>query len=245
MRREDGDDAVDRLGRVERVQRGQDEVSGLGRQQRGFNRLEVAHLADEDDVRILAQGAAQRLTNEFVSAPTSRWLTIDLLSRCRCSIGSSMVMMWAVRVLLISSIIAASVVLLPLPVVPVTRISPRSSAAIFLSTGGSARSSMVARLHRDDAEAHADRAALLEGVAAEPAEPGHAVGQVDFVALLEFFALARGQDRGRDGHHVLVIEPSVGHGAGRGRRGPAASDSSRLSGGGPTRRSRPLFSGGR
>ena len=50
----------------------------------------------------------------------------------------------AVRVALISSIIAASVVLLPLPVVPVTSTRPRSSAAIFFSTFGSARSSTVA-----------------------------------------------------------------------------------------------------
>ncbi len=47
-------------GRVYGMQRGQDEVSGLGREQCGFNRLEVAHLTDEDDVRILAQRAAQR-----------------------------------------------------------------------------------------------------------------------------------------------------------------------------------------
>ena len=41
------------------------------------------------------------------------------------------------------SISAASVVLLPLPVVPVTSTSPRSSSAIFFSTGGSPSSSIV------------------------------------------------------------------------------------------------------
>ncbi len=51
-------------------------------------------------------------------------------------------MMCDVRVELISSTIAASVVLLPLPVVPVTTTSPRSSAAIFFSTFGSIRSSI-------------------------------------------------------------------------------------------------------
>ena len=61
VRREDRDDAVDRLGRVERVQRREHEVAGLGGEQRRFDRLEVAHLADEDDVGILAQRAAQRL----------------------------------------------------------------------------------------------------------------------------------------------------------------------------------------
>ncbi len=85
------------------------------------------------------------------------------------------------RVELISSIIAASVVLLPLPVVPVTSTRPRSSAAIVFSTGGSASSSIVATRDRDDAEDHADGAALLERVAAEAAEAGDAVGEVDLV----------------------------------------------------------------
>ena len=42
-----------------RVQRREDEVAGLGRRQRGLDGLLVAHLADEDDVRVLAQDAAQ------------------------------------------------------------------------------------------------------------------------------------------------------------------------------------------
>ena len=53
--REDVDDAVDRRRRALRVQRREHEVAGLGRGQRGRDRLEVAHLADEDDVRVLAQ----------------------------------------------------------------------------------------------------------------------------------------------------------------------------------------------
>jgi hypothetical protein len=59
VRREDRDDAVDRLGRVERVQRREDQVAGLGGVQRRFDRLEVAHLADQDDVGVLAQRGAQ------------------------------------------------------------------------------------------------------------------------------------------------------------------------------------------
>ena len=54
-----------------------------------------------------------------------------------------MVITCDVRVELMSSIIAASVVLLPLPVVPVTSTRPRSSAAIFFMTGGSSSCSMV------------------------------------------------------------------------------------------------------
>ncbi len=73
----------------------------------------------------------------MVSTPTSRWFTIDRLSRMRNSIGSSMVMMWQVSVALTWSTIAASVVDLPEPVVPVTRTRPRCSPAIFSITFGS------------------------------------------------------------------------------------------------------------
>ena len=59
--REDVDDAVDRSRRALRVQRAEHEVAGLGRGHRGRDRLEVAHLADEDHVGVLAQRAAQAL----------------------------------------------------------------------------------------------------------------------------------------------------------------------------------------
>ena len=59
--REDVDDAVDRLRRALGVQRREDEVAGLGRRERGRDRLEVAHLADEDHVGVLAQRGPERL----------------------------------------------------------------------------------------------------------------------------------------------------------------------------------------
>ena len=59
--REGVDDAVDRAGRAGGVQRGEDQVAGLGRRDGGLHRLEVAHFADQDHVRVLAQAAAQRL----------------------------------------------------------------------------------------------------------------------------------------------------------------------------------------
>ncbi len=57
--REDVDDPVDRLRRRLRVQGREDEVAGLGRGQRGGDRLEVAHLADQDHVGVLAQRGPQ------------------------------------------------------------------------------------------------------------------------------------------------------------------------------------------
>ena len=42
------------------VQRREGQVAGLGDGQRGLDRLEVAHLADQHDVRILAQDVLER-----------------------------------------------------------------------------------------------------------------------------------------------------------------------------------------
>ena len=50
---EDADDAVHRLRGVVRVQRAEDERAALGGGERHGDRLEVAHLADQDDVRDL------------------------------------------------------------------------------------------------------------------------------------------------------------------------------------------------
>ena len=80
--------------------------------------------------------------NDWVSTATSRWLMIDRLSRWRNSIGSSIVMTCTQRVALMWSTIAASVVLLPDPVVPVTSTRPRSSSAICASTPGRPSSSI-------------------------------------------------------------------------------------------------------
>jgi hypothetical protein len=60
VRREEVDQAVDGLGGVDGVDRREDEVTGLRRAERGMHGLLVAHLADQDDVRVLAQDAAQR-----------------------------------------------------------------------------------------------------------------------------------------------------------------------------------------
>ena len=61
VRREHVDDAVDRLRRILGVQGGEDEVAGLGGGEGHRDRLEVAELADEDDVRVLAQHVLQRV----------------------------------------------------------------------------------------------------------------------------------------------------------------------------------------
>ena len=96
--------------------------------------------------------------NPSVSVPTSRWFTIESLCGCRYSIGSSIVMMWQRCSLLILSIIAASVVLLPEPVGPVTSTSPLGFCASSATIGGQAELLERQDLERDRPERARDRA---------------------------------------------------------------------------------------
>ncbi len=81
--------------------------------------------------------------NDCVSAPTSRWFTRQFLCGCRYSIGSSIVMMCSCRSVLILSMIDASVVDLPEPVGPVTRMRPRGFFESSVTIGGSPSSANV------------------------------------------------------------------------------------------------------
>ena len=56
------DDAVDRLGGVVRMQGAEDEHAHFGRGDREADRLHLAHLADQDHVRVLSDGALERGT---------------------------------------------------------------------------------------------------------------------------------------------------------------------------------------
>jgi len=82
----------------------------------------------------------------LVSVPISRWFTMQAWWRWMNSIGSSTVMMCPFSSLLILSIIAASVVLFPEPVGPVTSTRPRGFSASFATTAGRPRSSNVRTL---------------------------------------------------------------------------------------------------
>src|SRR5881275_2219073 len=93
--------------------------------------------------------------NESVSFPTSRCEMLDRLSRCRNSIGSSIVMMFTRRLVLMWLIIAASAVDLPDPVTPVTNTSPRGRSPISSSTGGRFKSRMVLTSYGIDRNANA------------------------------------------------------------------------------------------
>src|SRR5512132_2219113 len=84
---EDVDDAVDRGRRALGVQRREHEVPGLGCGERGRDRLEVAHLADEDHVGVLAQrgakpfGERRRVLADLALVDDARAVVVQELDR--------------------------------------------------------------------------------------------------------------------------------------------------------------------
>jgi hypothetical protein len=107
--------AADRARRVVGVQRRQHQVPGQRRLDRDLRRLEVADLADQDDVGVLAQERAAAPPAKFrpMFSRTWTWLTPTRLN----STGSSAVMMLVSEVLILA-IDEYSVLVLPLPVGP-------------------------------------------------------------------------------------------------------------------------------
>ena len=99
--RKDAVDPLDGLHGVGRVQRGQDEVPGLGGGQRRFDRFQVAHFADYDDVGVLAEDVDQGLAEGATSVCTSCWTTMLRRFSWTNSTGSSMVTILARRLRLI------------------------------------------------------------------------------------------------------------------------------------------------
>jgi hypothetical protein len=66
---------------------GERQVAGLGDPECGFDGLQVAHLADEDDVGVLAQGGAQRgreavrVAVHFALVHQAAFVRVDVLDR--------------------------------------------------------------------------------------------------------------------------------------------------------------------
>ena len=121
------------------MQRAEREVTGLGDGQRGLDRLHVAHLADQHDVGVLAQDvlerALERLRVAADLALVDEAVLVAVLELDRIFDGDDV----AVFVVLIRSIIDASVVDLPEPVGPVTSTSPRGRSHSSVTIGGMPR----------------------------------------------------------------------------------------------------------
>ena len=136
--------SLDRLGRVRAVHRREDLVARCRRPAAPFACVSLSRSSPTKITSGSCRSACLRpCSNEGVSWPSSSCAIIAFWLVCTYSIGSSIVMILERYVRLMRSIIAASVVDLPLPVVPVSRVSPRSESVIVLSTSGSWRSSSV------------------------------------------------------------------------------------------------------
>ena len=114
-----------------------------------------------------------------------------------------MVMMCSGRSELMRSIMAASVVDLPEPVVPG---GEHQAALLLADLREDARQLQLfdgANLRGNDAQNHADVAALLKDVDAEAPEAGDAVGHVQFGGFLEFLLLPVGHHAEGHGKHLF------------------------------------------
>ena len=161
---------------------------------------------------------------EAVSMPTSRWLIAERLSSCTNSIGSSIVTMCLLIVWFMWSIIAASVVDLPEPVVPVSRTMPRSSSASSRTTSGSESSSIVLILWGIARQTIEIVPALAEGVDPEAGDALDFVGEVDLVVLRELFELALvAEQRAQRAFGVRGGQLALTRGRASARREPGAA----------------------
>ena len=187
VRREEVDDAVDRLGRADRVQRREHEVTGLGRGQRGPHRLD--RRASRRSRITSGSWRSTRFSAAWkssVSVPTSRWLTIELLSGCRISIGSSIVTMCVVAGLVDVVDHRAE----RRRLARAGRAGDEDETALVLGELAHDRRQPELLERGDVAVGRAaderDRAALLEDVDAEATEAGDRVGEVGLAGILEF-----------------------------------------------------------
>ena len=110
-------------------------MAGLGRGEGDFHGLAVANFADEDDFGAW-RNAERRPAAKVGEIPAQFALGEGGLEcGCRNSMGSSRVTMCILECWFSSLSIAARVVVLPLPVAPVTKMMPVFSLMISLKTG--------------------------------------------------------------------------------------------------------------
>ena len=202
-RRKDRDNTLNRFRGVEGVQCGENHVAGFGGQQRGGNGFEVAHFADQNHVGVLTQSSAQRRRK-------IRGVHFDFALVDEAAL---------VAVQEFDGVFDGDEVI---GAVGVDAVDHRGERGGLTGTGGSRYENQAALLFAnlandvrqiqffdgadlggDDAEHHADVAALLENVDAEAAEAGDAVRHIKFGGFLEFLLLAVGHHAEGHGEHFF------------------------------------------
>ena len=191
---EDVDDAVDRAGRALRVQRPEDEVTGLGGGQRGRDGLEVSHLAEEDHVRVLTERSAERVGE-------SRRVLADL---ALVDDAALVIVEELDRILDRDDVIGAAAVDLVDDRREGRRLTGAGRPGDEHETAGIlgqlvealGQAELLERLdhRRDRAERGREAAALIEGVDAEAGDAADAVGEVELPAELQVLLLLGRRD---------------------------------------------------
>ena len=175
------DDAVDRLRRIQGVKRRKHEVAGFGGQQRCLDRLEVAHFADEDDVGVLPQRAAQRVRER---AGVDRHLAL-VHDRPAVAMKELDGILDRHHVRAARSVDVVDHRGQRRALAAARRAGHQHESALFFGDPAKHRrqQQVVDRQDSrgDDAKHHAHRAALLKHVDAKSSEAADAVRQVDFL----------------------------------------------------------------
>ena len=192
---------------------GEHEVAGLGGGQRGRDRLEVAHLADQDHIGVLSQrgaeaeGEVRRVGADLALVDDRALVLVQELDR----------------------VLDRQDVVLVLAVDHVEHRRQRRRLARAGRPGdedeaarfgdqlaqhlGHAEGVEARNLLRDQAEGGADRPALEEAVDAEAGDVGDRVGEVQLFVGLEAFALVVVEDAVDDLAGLLLVsggKPSIG-----------------------------------
>jgi hypothetical protein len=189
------------------VQRREHEVPRLGGEERRFDGLVIAHLADQDDVRILPQRAPQRVRERLrvdVHLPlvhNRMVIPVQVLDRVlhrhdvRRARGVDVVDHRGER----RALAAAG------------RARHEHETALFRRDllEDRRQPELVDRLdpRRDDAQDEAHGATLLKHVAAEAPHPRNAVGEVHFLLAAELLALIGAEELVRHLFGVALVEP--------------------------------------
>ena len=175
MWRKDRNDSVDRLGRVERVQRGKHQMACFGRQEGRFNGFVISHFTDQAHIRILPQAGSKG-----VSEGTGIDRHLSLVDDA--PIVAVHVLDWILDGHDVRGTVSIDVVDHPRERRSLTaprRAGHKHQATRFhRDTLDHCREvQLVQRRHayRDDAKDQRERPALLKYVAAKAAETGHAL----------------------------------------------------------------------
>src|SRR5713226_7276882 len=209
-RGEDRDNTLNCFRGVESVQSGKNQVAGFGGEQRGGNGFEVAHFADQNHVGVLTQGGAQRggkvrgvhfdfaLIDEALLIAVEKFDGVFDGDQVFGAVGVDAVDHRRQRGGLTGTGGSGN------------QHQPALFFANFGDDGGKVQFVRGANFRRDDAQHHADVAALLKDVDAEAAEAGNAIGHIQFRRFLELLLLSVGHHAeghrkhlfGRDARHV-------------------------------------------